>query len=180
MKPRSFAIVALLCQPCAALDMFLELVGTDGRTIQGESLDKTFQSSIDILAWSWGASNAGTTHVSGTGGGKGFFQDLALTKYIDASTTELLKAVSTGARFATAKLSVRTAGSVPVTYVVFQMEDVIASKLSSGGSSGEDRLTENISLNFAKFRYYYTQRSSTGTALPVKKFGWDIPQSMLW
>ncbi len=36
--------------------------------LKGESLDKTYKDCIDVLAWSWGASNSGTAHISGGAG----------------------------------------------------------------------------------------------------------------
>ncbi len=38
--------------------------------IKGESVNDGHAGEIDVLAWSWGASNSGTMHVS-TGGGAG-------------------------------------------------------------------------------------------------------------
>ena len=46
-----------------AMDMFLEVIG-----VKGESRDKTKKEKMDILAWSWGASNSGTAHVGGGAG----------------------------------------------------------------------------------------------------------------
>jgi type VI secretion system secreted protein Hcp len=60
-----------------AVDMFFKLAGIDG-----ESVDKTHAKAIDVLAWSWGMSQNGTTHI-GTGGGAGKVnvQDISFTKY---------------------------------------------------------------------------------------------------
>ena len=41
------------------------------------------------------------------------------------------------------------------------MEDIIVTAVQTGGSGGEDRLTENVSLNFAKFKFEY-QRAAEG------------------
>ena len=46
-----------------AVDMFLKL--TD---IKGEAQDDSHKEEIDVLAWSWGMSQSGTTHVGGGGG----------------------------------------------------------------------------------------------------------------
>src|SRR4051794_28860352 len=64
-----------------AVDIFLQLDG-----IKGEAQDDKYKDEIDVLAWSWGASQSGTTHGgSGSGGGKVSVQDLSITKYIDKS-----------------------------------------------------------------------------------------------
>ena len=36
------------------------------------------------------------------------------------------------------------------------------SSVSTGGSGGEDRLTENVTLNFAKVKLEYTERRGEG------------------
>ncbi len=70
-----------------AVDMFLKLDG-----VTGESADSKHKNEIDILSWSWGASQSGTTHMgSGGGGGKVSVQDLHLTKYLDKSSPTLFK-----------------------------------------------------------------------------------------
>ena len=48
-----------------ALDQFLKLDGIDG-----EAVDHSHGGEIDVLAWSFGASQSGTTHM-GPGGGAG-------------------------------------------------------------------------------------------------------------
>src|ERR1700722_2677078 len=60
----------------AAVDYFLTLDG-----IKGESADDKHKGEIDIMSFSWGATNTGT-HASGGGGGAGKvnFQDIHITK----------------------------------------------------------------------------------------------------
>lgn len=51
----------------------------------------------NVLAWSWGASNGGTTHLGGGGGaGRAAFQDLSLTRAVDSQSPSFLKGVATG------------------------------------------------------------------------------------
>jgi type VI secretion system secreted protein Hcp len=81
-----------------ALDMFINM----GANIKGESADKENgpEGDIDVLAWSWGMSQSGTTHMGGGGGaGKANFQDLSFTKYIDSSTNALMIALAKGTTF---------------------------------------------------------------------------------
>jgi type VI secretion system secreted protein Hcp len=155
-----------------ALDMFLKIATIDGETADKEML-KTKE--IDILAWSWGVSNSGTTHVGGGGGaGKANFQDISVTKYVDASSHALLLGCATGEHFATATLTVRKAGKTQIKYIVIEMTEVLISSVSTGGSGGEDRLTENISLNFATVKFSYTPQKPDGTAGTPLPFSYDI------
>ena len=142
-----------------AIDMFLKI-----GNINGESLDATHKSWVDVLAWSWGISNSGSTHVGGgAGAGQANFQDLSYTSYLDASTAPLMKAVATGQHLATAFLNVRgSARSSSVEFLKITLSEVLVTSLSTGGSGGEDRLTQNVTLNFAKVKVEYQQVADTG------------------
>ncbi len=154
-----------------AVDMYLKLTGIDG-----ESSDSTHGGEIDVLAWSWGASQSGTMH-SGTGGGSGkvSVQDLSITKYVDSASHSFLKHCHTGAHIDEGVLTVRKAGGTPLEYIIITMRKIIVSSVSTGGSGGEDRLTENVTLNFREFDYAYSPQAPDGTGGAAKEFKWDIP-----
>lgn len=156
-----------------AVDMFIKI-----GDIEGESTDKTHGKEIDVLAWSWGMSQSGTTHMGGGGGsGKVNVQDISITKYVDASSHALIGACSTGTHYPQALLTVRKAGKNPLEYVKITMKEVIVTSVSTGGSGGEDRLTENVSLNFAEFKFEYTPQKPDGTGDPVKEFSYNIAEN---
>jgi type VI secretion system secreted protein Hcp len=153
-----------------AADMFLKLEGVDG-----ESKDDSHKKEIDVLSWSWGASQSGTGHVGGgSGAGKVSVQDLSVTKYVDASSHLLLLDCCNGQHIKKGTLVVRKAGATPLEYIKLTMEDIIVSNIHTGGSGGEDRLTETITLNFSKFKYEYTPQKADGSGDGTKETGWDI------
>jgi type VI secretion system secreted protein Hcp len=154
-----------------AVDMFLKI-----SDIKGESRDGSHKEEIDVLAWSWGMSQSGTAHLGGgAGSGKVNVQDLSVTKYIDSASADLMLACCNGKHFAEALLTVRKAGENPVEYVKVKMEEVIIGAISTGGSGGEDRLTENVTLNFAKVSVDYTAQDEKGKAKsPPMSMTWDI------
>lgn len=153
-----------------AVDMFLKI--TD---IKGEAQDKGHKEEIDVLAWSWGMSNSGSTHQgSGSGAGKVNVQDLSCTKYIDKSTPDLMKACCNGKHFKEAVLVCRKAGEKPVEYLTITMTDVLITSVSTGGSGGEDRLTENLSLNFGAVKLKYIEQTAKGGEGAKPDMGWDI------
>jgi type VI secretion system secreted protein Hcp len=156
-----------------AVDMFLKIDG-----VKGESLDGKHKDEIDVLAWSWGASQSGTRHTGGGGGaGKANFQDVSVTKWVDKSSHALLKAVAVGQHIKSALLTVRKAGEKPLEYIKLTMKDCLISSVSTGGSGGEDRLTENISINFGNFQYEYTPQKPDGSGDSVLPFGFDIAKN---
>jgi type VI secretion system secreted protein Hcp len=153
-----------------AVDMFIKI-----GDIKGESRDSKHKEEIDVLAWSWGMSNSGTAHLGGgAGAGKVNVQDLSLTKYIDASSNALMMAACNGKHYPEAVLIVRKAGEKPLEYIKITMNEVLITSLSTGGSGGEDRLTENVTLNFAKFKYEYIPQKADGSGDPAKTATWDI------
>src|SRR5580693_3255079 len=141
-----------------AVDMFLKIAGVDG-----ESKDKSHPMEIDVLAWSWGTSNSGSAHVGGgAGAGKVNVQDISFTKYVDSSSPKLMLACCNGKHFTTATLVVRKAGEKPVEYIKIKLETVLITSVSTGGSGGEDRLTENVTLNFSKASLDYVPQDDKG------------------
>ena len=155
-----------------AVDMFLKI-----DTIDGETTDKEYVKTkcIDVLAWGWGVSNSGTTHMGGGGGsGKANFQDLSVTKYVDSASHALLGGCATGEHYATASLVVRKSGKTPQPYLQIEMKEVMVTSVSTGGSGGEDRLTENISLNFAEVKFTYKPQKPDGSLGDALPFTYDI------
>lgn len=157
-----------------AVDMFLKIEGLDG-----ESVDDSHEGEIDVLAWSWGASQSGTMHMGeGGGAGKVSVQDLSVTKWVDKSSPDLLRKCCNGAHFGEAVLTVRKAGENPLEYLVITMTDVIVTSISTGGSGGEDRLTENISLNFKDVKTSYTPQQKDGSGAAAIDFTWKIAKNI--
>lgn len=156
-----------------AVDMFIKIDG-----IGGESEDHKYKGEIDILAWSWGASNSGTMHIGGGGGaGKVNAQDLSFTKWVDKSSPVLMEKCFTGKHIAKANLIVRKAGEEPVEYLKIDLKDILVTSVQTGGSSGEERLTENVTLNFAHVKYIYHPQDIKGKQGAEIPFGYDIKQN---
>lgn len=155
-----------------AMDVFLKL----SNDVKGESKISGHEDEIDVLAWSWGMSQSGSMHVGGGGGsGKVAVQDVSITKYVDKASSIILKKCCNGTHFDEAVLTIRKAGGdAPVEYYKLTMKKVIISSISTGGSGGEDQLTENITMNFANFASSYTPQQDDGSADAAIDAGWDI------
>ena len=156
-----------------AVDMFIKIDGIDG-----ESKDGTHKDEIDVLAWSWGMSQSATTHIGGGGGsGKVNVQDISFTKYVCKASPELMKACMSGRHINEATLVVRKAGDKPLEYMTIKINDIIVSSVSTGGSGGEDRLTENVTLNFSQVDYKYVEQTDTGAEGAKPDVKWDIAKN---
>lgn len=157
-----------------AVDIFMKI-----GDVKGESRDKAHADEIDVLAWSFGMSQSGTTHQGGGGGaGKVNVQDLSFTKYQDKASPLLMLGCCKGTHYPNATLTVRKAGDKPLEYYIIKMTEVIVTSVSTGGSGGEDRLTENVTLNFAKFEVKYTPQDATGKPGDAIPMTWNIAENV--
>lgn len=157
-----------------AMDMFLKL-----DDVKGESTDSKHKDEVDVLSWSWGMSQSGTTHMGGGGGsGKVAVQDISVTKHVDKGSPVLALACMTGKHFKQGLLTIRKAGDKPLEYLKIKMDEVIITSISHGGSGGEDRLTETISLNFAKVGFVYTPQKPDGSGDAAVEAVYNIAENV--
>ncbi|MDD5296630.1 MAG: type VI secretion system tube protein Hcp [Rhodocyclaceae bacterium] len=148
--------------------------------VKGEAQDDKHKDEIDVLSWSWGATQSGYAHLGGgAGAGKVNIQDLTFTHYLDRSTPVLLQACADGTHFKDAKLVVRKAGGKEaIEYVTITMEEVFITSVQSGGHGAEDRLTETVSLNFGLVKLDYQPQKRDGSKEGgMIKFAWDIEKN---
>jgi type VI secretion system secreted protein Hcp len=154
----------------AQADMFLKLTN-----IKGEALDSKHKDEIEVLSWSFGSSQEGSAHLgTGSGTGKVRIQDLTITHYVDTASTDLLKLLTNGKHIDEGLLTVRKAGGTHLEYLKIKMVQVMVTHISNGGGAGQDRVTENVTLNFRKFTQTYTPQDDKGNAKPSSDFTWDI------
>jgi type VI secretion system secreted protein Hcp len=156
-----------------ALDQFLKL-----SNIKGESQDDKHKDEVDVLAWSWGSTQQGTTHAGGGGGaGKVAVQDMSITKWVDLASPTLFQLVASGKHIDEGVITVRKAGDKPLEYLVITMKEILVTSVQTGGSGGEDRLTENVSLNFAEVHVKYTVQNKDGSAGASPEIKFHIAQN---
>lgn len=154
-----------------AVDMFLELDG-----IKGESADHKHKASIDIVSFSWGESNSGSAHFGGGQGvGKVSVSDLSLmARQMDTSSVALAQVCATGKHIAKGTLFVRKAGDTPLEFLKFEMTDILVTSFQMSGSEGSDTCPPSFSLNFAKFKFEYTEQKPDGSAGTTSPATYDI------
>jgi type VI secretion system secreted protein Hcp len=157
-----------------AIDIFIKI-----GDIKGESTDAQHKDEIQVLAWNWGMSQSGTTHQgSGGGAGKVSFQDLSFSHSVDKASPILMLACASGQHQPEATLTVRKTGARPFEYLKIIMSDVIVASVTTGGSASEGRLSETVSLNFAKVKVTDTPQKPDGSADTPITFDWDITRNV--
>jgi type VI secretion system secreted protein Hcp len=165
------ASIFFLAAPAqAAVDMFLKVPNAPG-----ESTDATHTGDIEVLSFSWGASNPSSAISLGGGGGtsNGVFQGLNLVKRVDKSTPKLLLMVMNGARQATVTFYVRSRGPSPVEFLKLTLTNVIVSGVQLAGQPAADNLTESLSLTFSKAKIDYIPINPDGSAGALVTSNWD-------
>lgn len=141
-----------------AVDSFLKL-----GSLKGESVVKGFEDQIQVLSWSWGMTQSGTTHMaSGGGAGKVNVSDMTISHYVDAASPNLILACCTGTHYDSATLTMRKAGGSALDYLTITLTDIIVTSVSVAGATGGDLVMENFTLNFAKFKYSYQPQDNKG------------------
>ena len=141
-----------------AMDLFLQI-----DTWIGESEDKQFNKWVDILAWSWGGSQSGTAVIGGgMGGGKVNMQNFSCTKFTDILTPKLWQHLCKGTHIPEIRFRARKAGGTPFVYLELDFKDAIVTGVSTGGSGGEDRTTENLTFDYKEYKLKYYQQAATG------------------
>ncbi len=135
----------------ALFDAFLKLDG-----IKGESADAKHKGEIDIMSFSWGVAQTGTSATGGGGGaGKVQFQDIHFVKKTDAASPLLMLNCANGAHIKEANFVVRKAGGAQLEYLKIKLTDILISSFKDHGrmrsrTPGDEIPKESITLNFAK------------------------------
>ena len=140
--------------------------------IKGESLDDKHKDEIEVLTWSWGVTNAGRAGGAGGGAGKASFHDLSFTHKIDKASPALMKACATGVHVKEATITHRKAGKGQQEFLVFKMNDLIITAVTSGDS--EEGQLESVSLAFAKLDLEYRPQRPDGSLDAGVHFKYDI------
>jgi type VI secretion system secreted protein Hcp len=139
-----------------AVDMFLKLEGVDG-----ESTNAAHKGWIEVLSWSWGASQMGSGGGGGGAAGRGELKGhVTLIKRIDKATPLLFKRCSDGTVLALVTVELTRGGGQ--TYLKYELKEVFVSSIAHGDVDGDGLLEEEIKLEFMTTKLTYTQFDASG------------------
>lgn len=128
-----------------AVDSFLKLDG-----VQGESMDERHKGEIEILSFSWGATQTAAGAGGGGGAGKVQVSDFNFVSNISRASPVMMQKCCTGEHLKQGVLSVRKAGGTQQDYLIVKLSDCLISSYSAGGTQSDDQPMEQVSLNFKK------------------------------
>jgi len=128
-----------------SLDIFLKVDG-----VPGESHDRAHADEIDVVSFTWGASNAGGSSTGGGGGaGKVQTDALDIVKRIDKASPKLFLSCASGQHIKQCILAARGTGASSDFMSVKLFDCVIASLIDSG-SHDAGTAQETVGIGFAK------------------------------
>jgi type VI secretion system secreted protein Hcp len=156
--------------PAAAVDIFGKFTG-----ISGESQADGRKDWIDVLSYSWGASNPGSFASGGGGGaGKVDFSDFNFSKFVDKSSPALFLDLAQGKQIQEALFDVVKPGQDPQTFLQYKFSDVLMTSYNVSGSNGGGAPMESWSLAFGKVEMTYREQRPDGKlGAPITVF-WDL------
>jgi type VI secretion system secreted protein Hcp len=154
-------------------NMFLQF--TDAKMgadpLKGEAADEKHAGWIEIVSWNHSFEQPPTNFRTSTGSTveKCKHENMSVTKYIDTTTTTLLKCVWGGKQLDKAVIACYRADTadgtnVPVEYLNVEMADVVIANYSISGGEG-DMPQEELGLAYGSITYKYTYKDKdTGAA----------------
>lgn len=160
-----------------SVDMFMKIEGIDG-----ESTDDKHPKWIELLSYSHGVSQpvSGASRSGGRTGGRADFQDMTITKTLDAATPDLNMHCCNGKHIPKIEIELCLATDDKHTFMKYTMEDVIISSVSPGGSadSGEVKPLETVSFAYGKIKWEYTAIDHTGSPGAATDRTWDLEKNV--
>ncbi len=156
----SVAVSNIMAHPqtatASASDYFLKIEGIDG-----SSTDASHKGTIEVLSWSFGASNSSVGHGAGgmgSGTGKVSQKGFTITKQLDKSSPLLFKANVSGKAIKDMSFTGNIVGSQE--YFVVHLSNVLVSSYSMSGDQG-DRPMETVSFTYQKIEVTWPKSVSS-------------------
>jgi type VI secretion system secreted protein Hcp len=154
-----------------AVDAFLKV-----SNIQGESQDSGFTNQIEVLSFSWGASQPAHVAGGGQGSGKASLGDLTITKRYDKSSPPLFAACVAGTHLSSVVLSLRKAGGSTsaggYVYLTYTLTEAFVTGVQDSSSS--DVVMESMSFAYSKLAIEYFQQQTSGAVGSTGAKGWNV------
>ena len=172
------AAMLLLATGAGAQDMFLKIEG-----IQGDAAPpRGTPGQIAVAAFKTGVSAASAATASGRARSRASFEDLSITKWVDAASPQLMLKCAEGRHIPKAMLTlfrtVESGQSLP--YMTILMENVFVTSVAASGQGGGSRPTEEVTLNFERVTMEYIPYDRTGKAMGKVASRWNVAENKAW
>jgi len=141
--------------------------------VPGSSQLEGYNGAIDVLSFSWGASNAVGATPGGSRASRPEFSEITFMKTMDSASPVLLQALTTGRIFAKATVTLLiSAGDSQQAYSTIVLRDVVVTSQQLSGSS--ENPTESVSLKFGAVEWRVCSQDETGALTDCQTVTWDV------
>jgi type VI secretion system secreted protein Hcp len=155
-----------------AFDAYLKIAG-----VEGAATRKGFEKQMEILSFSWGASNAVTvgTGGSGMGAGKVSLSSFNVMKKSDTGSPKLFATCASGDHYDTASVTLnKAAGKESIPFLKYEFEEVFVDSIQwSGSGGGDDTPMESVSFAYGKVTMTYILQTGKGGKGDTIVASWD-------
>jgi type VI secretion system secreted protein Hcp len=156
-----------------AVDYFLKLDG-----ITGESQDDKHKNEIQIMSWSWGASQVSS--VGGTGGsgaGKADLSDFTIMKSLDKASVPFFKSICAGTHIKTGTLTAIKSGGNGQPYLKVDFEELFVTSQQLSASS--EVPMESISFSYNQIKIAYSTQDEKGVVTLANQATYNVKGNKL-
>jgi type VI secretion system secreted protein Hcp len=122
-------------------------------TIQGDVTASGYEHQIELTSFQWGVSRSFALAAGNREGSAPKVSEITITKPLDSSSPHLLEEALNGEGKTVVISFVKSSAGQLETYLQITLTNTLISGFSM--SSGGDRPTESLSLNFTKIEYKY-------------------------
>jgi type VI secretion system secreted protein Hcp len=159
-----------------AFDAFLKLNG-----VTGESQKATHAGEIDVMSFSWGASNSSSVGTgTGVSVGKVTVSDFSVMKTTDKASPSLFQKCCDGSVIPTGVVTIqKQVAGVPTPYLVYNFQNLYVTSIQWSGSGGAgDSPMESITFCFEVGTVDYSPQKDDGSLDNAIHGGWDVGQNI--
>lgn len=155
-------------------DAYLKIEGMDG-----EATDEGHEKWIELLSYSHGVQQEGTSTSAGGAhtSGRVDHGDIVVSKLADTSSPELLLACCNGKSHGTATIEFCRAGEAKVTFMKVELTDVVIGSVRPYAAGGADFPGEDVTLKYGTIKWTYTKTNMRGGAEGDVVTGWDLAKN---
>jgi type VI secretion system secreted protein Hcp len=154
-----------------AVDFFLKMDG-----VQGESQDANFKNQIQVLSFSWGASQVSSVgKTGGSGAGKVDLSDFSIMTNFDKATPNLFKSICAGTHVANGTFNAVKSGASGKAYLTLTFSEIFVSSLQVSGST--ENPTVSLSFTYAKMKMEYYTQDDKGNVTLASSVTYDVAQN---
>lgn len=154
----------------------MDVIIIDLPGIAGECLIKNYTDKIECLSYSHAVAMQMTSDVSNKErtSGKPNIQDFTISKYMDKSSPVLNQTCCEGKKIGDATITIgRNEAGVVMPLIVYTLKDAMISSVSAA-SSGGDKPSETVTLNFTAIAWDYTAQKPDSSQEGTAAGKWDM------